>query len=355
MDKYKIDSHKLIYHINRVNNWLENKNIYPIYMEVSPTGSCNHRCLFCGLDFVGYQNRSLDTKIFKDRLTEMGQLGVKSIMYAGEGEPFLHRDIDSIIRHTKNSGIDVAITTNGVLMNSSISEKIVGYVDWIKVSINGGTNQTYAKIHQTKPSDFDKVILNMSDAIKIKNNNRYRCTIGAQILLLPENKDEIVLLVQLLSDIGLNYLVVKPYSQHSQSNTDIYKDIKYSDYLYLAEELSRFNTSDFSVIFRIKTMEKWDVKRRTYLKCYALPFWSYIDASGNVWGCSVYIGKEEFLYGNIYEESFHEIWKGNKRKKSLLWLDNELNPQSCRINCRMDEINTYLWSLKNPPEHVNFI
>jgi hypothetical protein len=28
---------------------------------------------------------------------------------------------------------------------------------------------------------------------------------------------------------------------------------------------------------------------------------------------------------------------------------------SCRENCRLDSINRYLFSLKNPPEHVNFI
>ena len=68
MDKYKIDSHKLIYHIPRVNDWVAGKIIYPIYMEVSPAGMCNHRCSFCGLDFMNYQKRFLDTEIFKERL-----------------------------------------------------------------------------------------------------------------------------------------------------------------------------------------------------------------------------------------------------------------------------------------------
>ncbi len=56
-DKYKIDSHKLIYHIPRVNDWLDGKTIYPLYMEISPSGACNHRCTFCGLDFMEYQSR----------------------------------------------------------------------------------------------------------------------------------------------------------------------------------------------------------------------------------------------------------------------------------------------------------
>jgi len=93
MDKFRIDSHKLIYHVNRVNDWIEGKNIYPIYMEVSPSGACNYRCVYCGLDFMEYKPRYLDTDIFKMRISELGTLGLKSIMYAGEGEPFLHKDM----------------------------------------------------------------------------------------------------------------------------------------------------------------------------------------------------------------------------------------------------------------------
>ena len=120
-DGLRIDHHKLLFHVDRVSDWLKSERIYPLYMEVSPAGSCNHRCVFCGLDFMGYQPRFLDADLLKTRLTEMGSLGLKSIMFAGEGEPFLHRRMVEIILHAKEqSGIDVAVTTNGVLMRSDV-------------------------------------------------------------------------------------------------------------------------------------------------------------------------------------------------------------------------------------------
>ena len=355
MDKYKIDSHKLIYHIPRVNDWLAGKIIYPIYMEVSPTGMCNHRCSFCGLDFMNYQKRFLDTEIFKERLSELGGLGLKSIMYSGEGEPFLHKEISDIILHTKKSGIDVAITTNGVFMNEGISEMILGSVEWIKVSFNGGTKETYSSIHHAKSADFDKVISNLSKAVKIKMDNAYKCVLGMQLLLLPENQDEVLTLAGIARDIGIDYLVIKPYSQHPQSKTGQYKEVKYKNFTYLAEELEKVSTEKFNVVFRANTMGKWDEKDRRYSRCLGLPFWSYIDAGGSVWGCSVYLEDKRFYYGNIYENSFQEIWEGEKRRESLQWVERELDPKKCRVNCRMDEVNQYLWDLKNLPEHVNFI
>lgn len=355
MDKFKIDSHKLIYHVGRLNDWLKGKNIYPVYVEVSPCGSCNHRCTYCALDFMGYKAVFLDTKILKERLREMGASGVKSIMYAGEGEPLLHRDIGDIISHTRKAGIDVAITTNGVLLSRELADSVLANVTWIKISINGATKTTYAKIHRANPDDLDKVMKNMAYASKLKRQKGYSCALGMQLLLLPENYHEAVDLAKKAKDIGMDYLVVKPYSQHPFSKTEKYKNIKYSKYLYLADKLAVLNTNKFNVIFRINTMKKWDTGVPDYQHCYALPFWTYLDSSGNVWSCSAYLSDQRFKTGNIYRNTFREIMSSERRKKLLLWAKDKLDTAGCRVNCRMDEINRYLWSLRHPPEHVNFI
>lgn len=355
MDKYRIDSHKLIYHVGRTSDWLAGKNVYPVYAEISPCGACNHRCTYCGLDFMEYQARLLEKGLLKERLSELGKLGLKSIMYAGEGEPFLHKNMAEIICHTKRSGIDAAVTSNAVLFDPKVADEVLEHLTWIKVSINGATRETYAKIHQTKPEDLDRVMRNMAYAAELKKKKGYSCALGMQLLLLPENHREAKLLAEKAKEIGMDYLVIKPYSQHPLSRTEVYKDIRYSDYQYLEEELAPLANGNFNVIFRIRTMKKWDEASRNYKRCYALPFWTYIDAGGNVWGCSIYLGKEDFLYGNIYANTFREIWEGERRKSSLAKVANELNIDDCRVNCRMDEINRYLWELKNPPEHVNFI
>lgn len=355
MDEYKIDSHKLMYHVGRVNDWLEGKDVYPVYIEVSPSGTCNHRCTYCALDYMEYQHRFLDAPKLKERLTEMGRLGVKSIMYAGEGEPLLHKEIGRIINHTKASGIDVAITSNGVLFNEKLIETALKSITWIKVSINAATKETYARVHRTGEADFDRVIKNISAAVRFREAHRLSSTIGMQLILLPENVNEAVLLAKKARDIGADYLVIKSYSQHLKSLTSQYRDFNYSDYYHLADEFKKLTDGRFKVVFRMHTMKKLEEKKRTYDKCLALPFWSYIDAGGGVWGCSAYLGDERFHLGNIMESTFEEVWKGGKRKQALEHAATSLDTGECRKNCRMDEVNRYLWELTHPSLHVNFI
>jgi len=304
---------------------------------------------------MGYRTRYLNTPVFKERLTEMGKLGLKSIMYAGEGEPLLHKDIAEITKHTKESGIDVSFTTNGVFLRPKLAEQLLPHTTWIKVSINAGTADTYSGIHRTKREDFDKVVSNLEEAAHIRKRQGSNCTLGMQMLLLPENVHEVTVLAELAKKIGMDYLVIKPYSQHIQGISHQYEDIRYDAYYHLDQELQKFNDEHFHVVFRRNTMKKWDEGKHAYGRCFSLPFWSYIDAGGNVWGCSIYLEDPRFSYGNIYTQSFEEIWNDVKRLHSLHWVENELDVSECRLNCRMDNVNQYLWNLKHPNDHVNFI
>lgn len=361
-DKYSIDSHKLNYHPERVAQWIEAKDdinklkkVYPIYVEISPVGACNHRCTFCGVDYIGYQNIKWETQLLKERLTEMASLGIKSVMFAGEGEPLLHKELDDIIEHCSKVGIDSSITTNFVMLNEKNVLKIFKNASWLKVSINAGTKETYSKVHRTKEADFDKVLENMKLAVKTKKEHNLKCTIGAQMLLLPENKDEAIILAKTCKEIGLDYVVIKPYSQHLFSKTKQYEGIDYKPMLDLGNELEKLNDENFNVVFRSNTMKKLD-GGHSYKKCYSTPyFWAHMMADGDLYGCSAYLQQSKFCYGNLKESSFKEVWESEKRLKSILYVKEKLDITGCRENCRMDEVNDYLWRLKNPNKHDNFI
>lgn len=130
--------------------------------------------------------------------------------------------------------------------------------------------------------------------------------------------------------------------------------INYEKLLYLKEKLKSCEKNNFQIIFRQHAMNKL-AQEKTYHYCLGLSFAAHITASGDVVPCNAFVGTEKFTLGNISKSSFRSIWKSKRRKKIVNTIYKEWDVNKCRKSCRLDEINRYLWELKNPNTHVNFI
>jgi len=349
-----IDGHKLMYHIPRLCQWLKGENVFPIYIEVSLYDRCNHRCIFCAFDFLKHKPNILDKDCLKRFILQSAEKGVESILFSGEGEPLLHEDAADIIAATKKAGIDAALSTNGVMFNEETSKRTLEYLTWVRVSLDAGTPKTYEVIHRSKKRDFKTVIRNLEKAVKIRNNNKYRCTIGAQYLLIPQNYQEVTRAARILSGIGVDYLAIKPYSQHPSSGNRMQFTLGDKELFYLEERLRRYSKGVFQVIVRRNAIRKLK-EPRPYKKCLGISFAAHLTAGGDLYPCNLFLGSKEFILGNIYEKTMEEIWRGERRSSIMRLMDDKWDVKKCRLACRLDEINRYLWELKNPSSHINFI
>lgn len=331
MKDYGLDTHKLMYHVDRVSRWLNGEEISPIFIEICPIGKCNHMCVFCAYNYTDYNGPMLEYANTMKVISELGELGVKSFDWDTEGEPLLHPNIPDFINHAKKCGIDSGVETNGVLLTEKFMEKCGHSITYIKVSVDAACNETHYKLHRGGKKDFDKIIKNVEIAVKIKTG----CTIGVQLILFKENEDEVKDLAKICRDIGVDYMVVKPFEFHPfQDNTLVHMgDVgKVLDIPGIIVKKDTFN----------RVLEE-----RDYPTCYGVNFMSNIDCYGNVTMCTTFTGKREYNLGNIYKESFPEIWKRHPKAVDV---------QKCnRKVCRMDKQNAYLWRLKNPQGHDNFI
>lgn len=366
MDRYAIDSHSLFFHPRRAADWLDGalqwetaKHVYPLYVEISPFGGCNHRCSFCALDYLGYAPQALDSEIMARRLAEMGALGVRSVMFAGEGEPLLAKGLAHQTRAAKAAGMDVSFTTNAVLLTRERAAALLPHAAWCKASVNAGTPETYAAIHGASSNDFNRVVENLTHAVRAREVHGWDCTIGVQMLLLPENIAEAETLAHICRDaIGADYLVVKPHSQHPFTKSTRYANLTPTD-LPGAQEVEamaeRLSTDSFQVIYRGQAMRRAE-EQKPYDNCGATPFlWAYVASSGDVYSCSAFLGDPRFNLGNLQTSSFQAIWEGEGRRRNWEFLQSGLDIGECRANCRMDAINRYLWRLRHPHAHDAFI
>lgn len=399
-----IEGAKIIYHPAWIRRWRQDPfSVPPIYVEVSPVGMCNHRCTFCAVDMLGYPNRSLNADMLIQRIQEMKQmrdedpdgLGVKSIQFAGEGEPTLHKELPRIYEATRAAGIDIGMLTNGTALNERMARGIIPHVNgYLQTSINGGTKESYPKIHRCSPEHWNLLWRNLKRTVAIKQELGAKdCDLGANMTVLiseawdpelkqvtPSNWQEMESLVQLVRDTGLNYVSFKPYSQHrySTGTAKMYGNMSYKDlmkkiYEMGQELIAKYGSSDFEVIFRFTRFEEYEKETRPYVTCQATPtIWSYIQSDG-VWiSCSAFWTQENFHLGNINTQTVKEIWYGQKRREHLKFVQEKLDISECRKTCHPDKENVFLNQVKNlsdedfektmgelaiisPPKRKNFI
>jgi MoaA/NifB/PqqE/SkfB family radical SAM enzyme len=355
MKTFNFDGHKLIHHLDRVQEFMTRGDCFPLYLEISPVGSCNHRCIFCAYDFIGYPNRKLETARTLTLLDELAEAGLKSILFAGEGEPLLHPDLGRLVRHAAGNGIDVGLFTNGQLLSEELAAEMLPHLTFLRLSFNGGSAENYAQIHQVKAQVFDTVLANIAAACRFKRERGLSVDVGAQFVLIPENCDYLCGAGEALKGAGLDYLVIKPFVQQScQQGYQAAEMLSLERVEPLLKQAEALSDRDFTVLARRKAFEAYG--RRSYRHCYGSSFISALNSAGDLATCLPYWDQEDFVFGNIYQNSFREIWDGAKRAKLLQQLQHCLDTGNCPPNCRANEVNDFLWGLKHPSvKHINFI
>ena len=107
----------------------------------------------------------------------------------------------------------------------------------------------------------------------------------------------------------------------------------------------------------VKWQKMGNLGMKDYDVCYGTSFIIAISGNGRVFPCGHFfdIRQDEFLMGNVIETSLKDVvfsdryWEVQKSIQSL-----DVNKE-CESNCRQYYISEFLWRLKNPPKHVNFV
>ena len=346
-----MDRHKITLHPKRVSEWLRGDMIYPLEAQVCLSGTCNHKCVFCAMGSAERKPCLLTRKVMEPNLKIMGEKGVKSVIYAGEGEPFVNPEAADIINITKSDGMDTAVSTNGVLLTKEKSAACLKSLSWVRFTIAGASDETYEKIHRCKKGDFQKALQNMTDAAKIKRQQKLNVTLMAQMSLLPENKHEVTSLAKIIRAIGFDCFTVKYFSADKSGKGELCIDN--SEAAEIGRELREYGTENFKVYFRARSADNLGTEK-PYNACRGIYFKTNITASGNVCPCGAFTDGDR-VYGNINEKNFADIWESKYAEEIRRRFDDNFIHKNCGKNCRLDEINEYLHQLKNPTPETMFL
>jgi radical SAM protein with 4Fe4S-binding SPASM domain len=357
-DRYLMDGHKLLWHIDRVNDWLNGKRIAPIHIDVGLSKGCNIRCEYCFGVLQGNFYRK-GSEVFFPRepllryVREAGEAGVRSMAFVGEGEPLLNPSVYDAVVVGKRAGVDVAIGTNGVLFDTGRGgEAALECLSWIRFNLSAASDEAYRRVHRSK--EFSTVMEKIRFCVDRKRKKGLRVTIGLQMVLTPTNADQVVPLAKLGRDLGVNYLVVKQCSDTVESALGVYRRLEeYENFMDILKEAEGVGGNGYDVI--VKWGKVLNKGARRYERCLGVPFLLYSSGDGRLYPCGMFFDfkEEEYRMGDLVKQSFKEIIESD-RYWDVVSKVSQIDVKECYSNCRTHAINDFLWTLKHPPEHVNF-
>ena len=318
-----LDSHKLSYHMDRVEAWEAGERIAPVSVDMSLTRSCGAMCSFCYAMMQESQARSsINIPHALNLLDDFAAIGIRSVSLVSDGESTLSNAYVPFIQHAAKLGIDVGNATNGWEWGPEKIEQVLPHLTWVRFTVAAGRPDSYANIMYKGPEHaevFDRAMEHIRYAVDLKKRNRLPVTLGIQMVLMPHLKDEIIPFAQLGLDLGVDYAVIKHCSDDEQHTLGIdysqYESLH--DLLVQAESMSNEQT---------KVIVKWDkIKdgdKPSYKRFYGPQFLLQISGSGLVAPSGMFFNARysKLHIGNFTEERFIDIWKSERYWRAMDYL-----------------------------------
>lgn len=366
-----LDSHKLSYHFERVQAWEAGERIAPVSVDMALTRACGAMCAFCYAMVQEPQERSsvkVDSSL--SLLDDFKSIGVKSVSLISDGESTISKSYVPFIQHAANLGIDVGNATNAWEWGPEKIEAVLPHLTWVRFTVAAGRPESYAKIMYKGPEHtqvFDKAMANIRYAVELKRKNNLPVTLGIQMVLLPEYKDEIIPFAQLAIDLGVDYGVIK----HCSDDENGTLGVDYSKYEPLYGKLSeaeKMSTEQTKVI--VKWEKIMDKGKPSYRRFYGPQFLLQISGSGLIAPSGMFFNAKfsKLHIGNFTEERFIDMFKSNRYWRAMDYLASPAfdaqtmmgtlpiqHYVSVALDNHLKGIEKITPAVSNKPMHVNFL
>jgi len=310
-----LDSHKLSYHYDTVNIWERGNRIAPISVDMALTRACGAMCSFCYAMVQEPQERvNIKTKDALNLLDDFREIGVKGVSLISDGESTLSKAYVPFIQHAKKIGIDVGNATNGWEWEPEKIEQVLENLTWVRFTVAAGRPESYSKIMYKNSKEthvFDRAMKHIRYAVNLKKKKKLKVTLGIQMVLTPELRDEIIPFSELALELGVDYGVIKHCSDDELGSLGIDYS-KYKEMHKLLEDAEKMSNDNTKVIVKWEKIKSEGVP--TYNRFYGPQFLLQISGSGLVAPSGMFFNARysKFHIGNFIDERFIKIFKSKR-------------------------------------------
>lgn len=197
---------------------------FPSQIIMDLTEVCNLACTHCPQPSFAksehYGARYIDPVLNEKMIEEVlkhGQGKTQYIRYTSNGEPLIHpKGYDMIQSAVDHSGVFVALTTNGTIMNEKRTQKLLeSGVHLIDISIDAFRPETYAKIRIN--GNLEVTRENVLRLIRWVRESKAKTKVVVSFVEQPLNTHEIEAFEHYWKDKGADDVVIRRLHSHSGS------------------------------------------------------------------------------------------------------------------------------------------
>ena len=178
------------------------------YLRISLTDRCNLRCTYC-MPEEGITLRPKKEFMTSEEVIQIAstfvELGVKKIRLTG-GEPLIKKDFNNIINQLSKLGVEIFMTTNGILLHKYFQTLLKAGVKKINISLDTLNKHQFSLI--TRRDHFDLVYQNIDKAIDLFDEVKLNV-----VLIKGKNDNEILDFIKLTQQkkVNIRFIEYMPF------------------------------------------------------------------------------------------------------------------------------------------------
>lgn len=211
------------------------------YLRISLIERCNLRCTYC-MPEEGIQLRDKSEFMTQEELIHLAKtfvdLGVRKIRLTG-GEPLIKKDFAEILFQLGQLPVELAITTNGVLLDKYFSAMRKAGLKKLNISLDSLNEEKFNAISRRK--NFKRIWKNINTAV----SEGFDVKINV-VLMKNVNDNEIIDFIRLSKSAPLKIRFIE-FMPFNGNEWDWTKTVKHSEIIdqvdkYYAQQYSQQNT-----------------------------------------------------------------------------------------------------------------
>lgn len=327
----------------------------PIHIRIKPTNVCSHNCWYCaykadnlqlGKDMIGKD--FIPKEKMMEIIDDVAEMGVQAITFSGGGDPLCYPYILDAVRKLSRTSVSFALLTNGSLLQDEVAEIFAHNGTWLRVSIDGWDDESYARYRNVKVGEFTKIMKNIENFKKQDG----KCYLGISLIVDRENAAHIHEIIGRVKNAGVDSVKVCPciVSNEGRENNDYHKPIFDPVKEGIQKAMEAFSDQSFEISDSYHALDdKFD---KSYEWCPYLQILPVIGADLNIYPCQdKAYNLEEGLIGSIKERRFRDFWFSCKEKFFRIDPSRVCN-HHCVANEKNRLVQEYLRADKN---HLGFV